>query len=533
MTWGLRIARFSLDGLYCHEDYGLNHSGLMIRCALPGWGQKAWFVARAASQARARNQHQQAHGQRILIYDAAGPVWQGWVMAVDIDGRWIRYEAAGTYQVRMRDDWYSPTIDVSDTVSDFMQVMLTAVAPAVYVNAANFASNATEIGDVFVQAVEEGEGLLAADVIPALLAMRDSSYNLYDFWLQPRRWANARPQYDAAHYVQRVKTRVRADWYVRQNDLVESDRQQHSHIYDYSDSATVAYGHVTGTSSVPAPPTYYLYDPTVNFHALGVTVGDMATDLTRSAGGAPVYMYVAGISEDGHTLTGGSGYNWYTGAVGHDYRIKLQQLGNVTVTASGTTNLWSSVGQIFEAPELDQTQASQLAAELAATYSNPVYQEPFTIGGRFVRDTNGGRWPLWSLLRKPGYMVQLDRYEYDTSGNEIDIINRRGLFTSALDYNHDERTITVTPNEPSDRLDVRLQAFGIVDGQTIESGRGGIDPVAQSYIDSFRRRGGGNAPLIFYDWRFGPPPPNWEEQMRAQGLNPQLGPNPEGMYRNG
>ena len=533
MTWGLRIARFSLDGAYCHEDYGLNHSGLMIRCALPGWGQKAWFVARAPSQARARNQHQRAHGQRILIYDAAGPVWQGWVMAVDIDGRWIRYEAAGTYQVRMRDDWYSPTIDVSDTVTDFMQAMLTAVAPAVYVNATNFASNATAIGDVFVRAVEEGEGLLAADVIPALLAMRDSSYNLYDFWLQPRRWANARPQYDAAHYAQRDKTRAWADWYVLQNDLVESDRQQHSHIYDYSDSATVAYGHVTGTSSVPAPPTYYLYDPTVNFHALGVTVGDMATDLTRSAGGAPVYMYVAGISEDGHTLTGGSGYNWYTGAVGHDYSIKLQQLGNVTVTASGTTNLWSSVGQIFEAPELDQTQASQLAAELAATYSNPVYQEPFTIGGRFVRDTNGGRWPLWSLLRKPGYMVQLDRYEYDTSGNEIDIINRRGLFTSALDYNHDERTITVTPNEPSDRLDVRLQAFGIVDGQTIESGRGGIDPVAQSYIDSFRRRGGGNAPLIFYDWRFGPPPPNWEEQMRAQGLNPQLGPNPEGMYRNG
>jgi len=41
----------------------------------------------------------------------------------------------------------------------------------------------------------------------------------------------------------------------------------------------------------------------------------------------------------------------------------------------------------------------------------------------------------------------------------------------------------------------------------------------------------GNAPLIFYDWRFGPPPADWEVQMRAQGLNPQLGPNPEGMYR--
>ena len=60
-----------------------------------------------------------------------------------------------------------------------------------------------------------------------------------------------------------------------------------------------------------------------------------------------------------------------------------------------------------------------------------------------------------------------------------------------------------------------------------------MQPLAVTSLPAFRRRGGGNAPLFFYDWRFGPPPPNWEEQMRAQGLNPQLGPNPEGMYRNG
>ena len=509
MTWGLRIARFSLDGLYCHEDYGQQFSGLMVRCALPGWGQKAWFEARARNQAAARNQHQRAHGQRILLYDATGPVWQGWIMATEIDGRSIRYEVAGTYAVRFRDAWYAPTLVVSDSISAFMRDMLLAVVPAVYVSGSNFATNTTAIGDLFLQAIEEGDGVLAADVIPALLAMRDSSYNLYDFRLQPRNWANARPQYDAAIYEQRVKTRARADWYVRRADLTEADRAEHSHIYDYRDNVEVAYGRVTGTTSVPAPPTYYLYDPTVNFHALGVTVGDMATDLTRSAGGAPVYMYVAGMSEDGHTLTGGSGYNWYTGAAGHDYSIKLQEPGRVTATATGTTNLWSSVGKVVEAPELNQTQAAQLAEELAATYANPVYQEPFTIGGRYIRDRNGGKWPLWRLLHKPGYMVLTDRYEYANDTNQIDIPNRRGLYTSAVDYNHDERTLTVTPNEPSDRLDVRLQSFGIVDGQTIESGRG--DDAAPPYGDR----------LIFWH-----PIDEDPEQIRVRpGVNP-LRPNP-------
>ena len=181
--WLLRASRWDEAGLFLHEDYGGDIHNVSIRCSLPGWFQKAWFVARARNQQQARNLHQNAHGQRIVFYDSIGPLLTGFVMAVEVDGLQVRYEVAGTYACRLKQAYYQPeTPDVTMTVPELLQDMLTASVPAAYVSSANFAANSQAVGDAFLQQIVQGDGVLPADMISPLLDMSDETYQRYEAW---------------------------------------------------------------------------------------------------------------------------------------------------------------------------------------------------------------------------------------------------------------------------------------------------------------------------------------------------------------
>lgn len=518
--WLLRASRWDEAGTYLHEDYGGDIFNVSIRCSLPGWFQKAWFVTRARNQQQARNLHRNAHGQRIVFYDAIGPLLTGFVMAVEVDGLRVRYEVAGTYACRMKQAYYQPASpDVSMTVPELLQDMLTTSVPAAYVSPANFAANSQTVGDVFLQQIIQGDGVLPADMVAPLLDMSDDTYQRYEAWFQARPWQGMRPVYDAFHYAVREMTRDYADWVLTRADLTEADAALHSNVYDYRSEVVVKYGKYTGTSDY-YPGDYYLHDDSVDFLAIGVSVGDMVTDLTLTDSlGTPVYMYIAAVTA--HMLTGGSGYNWYDEeGTGHDYVIRLNKLGTITASATAASaNLWDNVGVPFEAPELNQTQAQQKAQELLASLSSPIYQQPFTIGAPGIKDGKlGGVYPLWRLLYRPSYLSIIGAGPEDVglAVNGIDLASRQGFYAVAADYNGDDGTVTITPNEPFPRLDVALKQLGITNGETVDSGRG------QSIWQPF----GSRLVRIMWNWNLGPPYPGWEDEMRAQGLIPDIGQDP-------
>lgn len=526
--WMLRASRWNEAGTYLHADYGGDLYDVSIRCSLPGWLQKAWFVTRARNRQQALNLHQNAHGQRVVFYDAAGPLLTGFIMAVEVDGRSVRFELAGTYACRMKQAYYQPADpDVDATVPAFMQDLLSTVVPAAYVSPANFATNTQKVGDSFLQQILQGDGVLAEEVIQPLLDMSNDTYDRFNFWFQARPWSELRPVYDAAHYAIRENSVDVANWLIDRRDMVDNDAALHSHAYEYHSTAVVNYGKVRGTSDY-VPGDYYLHDTDVDFLALGVRPGDMATDLTKSAElGIPVFMYISAVSE--HVCTGGSGYNWW-GEEGepHDYVIRLSTLKSVSVSAVGAAygNLWENVGVPFEAPELDQFQGVQKAEELLSSLSRPIYQTPFTIGSPGVRHgKSGANWPLWRLLHKPSYLA----ISNGSSGGDdvglalggVDLSSRRGFFTQALDYNGNDDTLSVTPNEPFPRLDLALKQLGVTTGETVDSGRGVSKlPFGSRFV------------AIVWDWSKGAPYPGWEDEMRALGLTPYVTGNPADVFRN-
>ena len=470
MMQRLNITRYSLDRTTALEAWGQNFSGLQIRCNLPGWLEKMWFVVKANSKAdaQARRHH---HGQRIIVSDNQAVVASGYVYAVERDGLHVRYECAGPWR-RHDNEFYTTSIVPDDDIPTLLQAVLSANVPAVWVDADNFDANATEVGDLFAREIERGVGVMPSAVVKALLGMRDAASSLYDYYVLPAPLDACLPQLEVAYYQAREKTRATADWYLRRADLVESDRGEHSHIYDYQSDVTVLYGKVTGTATNAS---IILVDTTTNFVEVGVNPGDMVTNITQTiSSGDWMGAEVAGIGtttnpNDTLTMRLSQGGSW---AISDEYSIKLNEPMYLNTPANNANaDLWTSVGEPFEAMELNATQAAQYAAELVSDLSNPIYQEPFTIGAPNIRDINGGRWPVWAMLRKPSYVRIVDQDISDNPLN-IDLIGRIGLFTTALDYNHDERVLSVTPTQPSDRLDVRLQQAGILSGQTIESTRG-------------------------------------------------------------
>jgi len=479
---------------YTIRSFGAAHSGFEARCNLPGWLEKMSFWVKAKHKPDALERKDRDFGTRMVVQDNDRVVLHGYVYAVDVDGLHVRYECVGPWR-RHANQFYVGPIDPADDIATVLQDVLSTNVPAVYVNALNFDANATAAKDLFRQEIEAGLGVLPVDAVKAILSMRGPSetnaFPLYDYYCLPRDLVNGLPQLDTAVYAVRDKERTYADWYIRRRDLLPEDAGEHSHIYEYQSTVTIAYGKVQGTATGGG--ANQLIDTSKNFLEEGVQVQDMATNLTTDSSA-----WVAGIStttnpNDTLAVVGVD----FGGNPEYSIRFSYDRRVYQSAQASGTayTDLWTSVAAPYEFPELNSTQAAQLAGEMVADLSNPILQQPFTIGSGYVRDVNGGYWPVWALLRRPSYIRLVDSAISNNADN-IDLIERLGMFTTALDYSHDDRTLTVTPTQPSDRLDVRLQSAGILPGQTIEPVHRGMG------WPTFGRGGRGD---FFADWNT----PSW------------------------
>jgi hypothetical protein len=472
----LYITRYNLAGTAVLESFGSKFNQLEVRCNLPGWLEKLSFIVRARNRPDALNRKDRDFGSRIVVADNDAVIAHAYVYAVDVDGIHVRYECTGAWR-RHLNQFYVGPIDPADDIATVLKDILSTNVPAVVVRATNFDDNATTAKDLFRREIESGLGVLPQDAVKAILQMRGPSetnvYPLYDYYTAPQDLLAGLPQLDMAYYRQRDMTRTHTTWYIRSRDLLPGDAGEHSHIYDYQSTVTVAYGKVQGTATGGS--ANLLIDTTKNFAEEGVRIQDLCTHLTDNL--AAWVVAISTTTNPNDTLST-PGLNW--GGGGDSYSITLEVPAYKSVQASGTVydELWTSVAAPYEFLELNSTQATQLAGELVQDLSNPILQQPFTIGSNRVRTITGGYRPAWWLLREPSYMRIVDN-SISNNADNIDLIERIGLFTTALDYSHDDRTMTVTPTQPSDRLDVRLQSAGILSGQ-------GTEPAHRDVSAAFR-----------------------------------------------
>lgn len=463
----LYITRYNLAGTTALESFGAQFNGLEIRCNLPGWLEKLSFIVKARSRMDALDRRERDFGTRIVVADNDAVMAHAYVYAVDVDGVHVRYECTGPWR-RHANQFYIGPIDPADDIVTVLQDVLSTNVPAVYVNSRNFDANTTTAKDLFRREIESGLGILPVDAVRAILTMRGPSdagvYPLYDYYCAPRDLLAGLPQLDEAFYQSRDMTRTHTQWYIRARDMLPGDAGEHSHIYDYQSTVTVGYGKVQGQATGGS--ANLLIDTTKNFAEEGVRVQDLITSLVDNLS---CWVVAISTTTNPNDTLSTPGISW---SADEDYSITLEVPAYKSVQASATAyqDLWTSVAAPFELMELNSTQAAQLAGELAQDLSNPILQQPFTIGSNRIRTITGGVRPVWWLLRQPSYMRVVDS-GFNNNADNIDLAERIGLFTSALDYSHDDRTMTVTPTQPSDRLDVRLQSAGILSGQGVEATR--------------------------------------------------------------
>lgn len=520
MITQLYLSRFNTNGTEHLESFGDSFTGLGVRCSLPGWLQKLEFTIAAKSEADALHRWREHHGDWIVLSDHRGRVLaNAWVLDVQrqpgslrvkyiCKGSWERYDAEF---YNSEDTEIDPADDIETTIQNLVQTISVA-----YYDAANIEANTEEVGEFHIADVEDGPGFLPGEAIRELLDFRDASGNQWDFWSEPRWMKSGLPLLEAAKYVQRP-TSGTPDFTVDLNDITTSEMWS-AHIYDLATTISILPGHLTGTATQTGTDPYLnLQDNTVNFAEYNVQDGDVIVNLTEtSSQGERIWCHVAGVTwndggsfwELGTRLNNGTSWD-----SGDDYDIKLQAPKKPATASSTTADYWT-VEVVISAPELDQTAAANLAVALKNELSVPVLQQPFVIGGPYIRNASGAKIPIFELLRKP-YFVRISGMDDARAALSYSAANRYGMFVTAVDYEHDTRTLRVTPNRPTDRLDALLKNAGITRGEAVESGGRGGDETSdypwwldrRAHYLKWKQEGGWDP-----DWIGDPKeaPDNWE-----------------------
>lgn len=446
----LTPVRFDRNGAPQEAFY--QFAALKARCVLPYWARNFSFEMVARNRADAYERWTRHQGDSIALIDSFGNViLQGDVRNVQKDGRFVRYEVDGT-EKRHADERYTTKITPSTTVSDAMVTVLNAVTPAVYADAANFEANASQVQQV-AQIVDE-VGITAGELIKAVLTVSvPLSYTTYDYWVTSRGLARGQLRTPAAYYKKRVDSGAAA-WYLGVNDLLPADVGQH--IYQYASQVTVLFDWLVGTHDGSSN-VQNLTDSTVDFIVEGARQGDVAANVTQgwtaAITGFSLSNTRANMLPDGFPAT----EDWDNGDV---YAIHLKQ--PATVTVSDTASLWTAEA-VLDGTGLSKQQATQLANNYLSVYSKPVFQDSFSIGSPMIRHRSGGRWPLWYLLVQPT-MVHVRGWDEMALFGQTAWNSNEGVWTTAVDFDYDRMTASVTPNLPPDTLADRLADAGIIGG---------------------------------------------------------------------
>ncbi len=375
-------------------------------------------------------------GTRHVTYVAKGPGWNHY-------------------------DQYGPT-DTSYTASTTTSAMLeNFLTDDVYVledDMSNIEETSTALGG---WQHPPKFGIYAGDFIEFAKKAGNSAGELWDYYCidRPMNYGSLR---DFTPYFKNRANRTTVNWKVSINDLARLDLDRD--MSQYRSSSVVWYGTYQGTATSGGANT--LNDTTAFFLAGHINVGDEVRNITDGSI-ARIRAIASNTQLTLTTLSGGSANVFATNDV---YSIQSKTIwAQQQDQHASFTHLNRTQAEHF--PELNGTQATQLATANLGFLGQPAQSAAFTVSAPYIRDSNGAKRPLWAPIFEGGGLIQItDLYPAAAVSLNQATNNLDTFFITALDYDYTSNQLRVAVNVPDSRLDARLAAQGILGSAGIARG---------------------------------------------------------------
>lgn len=455
---GLYVAHFDTAGTtYIETLYDV--SGVAVRWALPLGLQRFEFTIRAKSRIDAYQRYTTHQGDRFLLLDhfTDRPIADGYCYEVVPNGYLTTYIIANK---RHTDQYETDNPTATDTTDVYIKSVLTNHVPSVISDQSNIAGTGLVIGEAF--AVNETTGDLPLSIISNLAGLGNSSNEALDYYLVPQPLSGGFPQDPLPYLVSRTTTNASLfDWQVGILDLAPYGFSRH--IWDLANDITIYYTQTTTlTANAASGATALTVASIAGFSdndEIEITL-DSGTKQRTTINGAP-----AGVTINiDDPLTDPA-----SGAINSNLVAKLSPTGTTTGTDTDSqARYWLRELRDVQT-NLNQTQANALRDLLLSIRATPTQQTSFVVSSGMVQDANGARYPVWRMLINPGKIRLNDIFPVSSIADLEE--NSESVFRIvALDYNHDQRSMTVTPDNTkgSARLDVILQQAGIEIAQIVD-----------------------------------------------------------------
>lgn len=424
-----------------------------VRCSSPGWVQKIEYTERKRNYLAGFQAYEDDHGKRLALLDAGMDVIvDGWIYEVIPDGLFVHYVGGGAWR-HHSDRLDTTAYAATDTVSDVITDTVTNYVSHVAADYSGLAGNATAVGSVFE--VDRLTGSTPAQIIERLLPASDSNDAIWNYWVQSRPLSGTTLPYPQAYMAARSAA-ADVNWRVYRADLAAAPLAPR-HIWDLATRVTVYYrpatnvnnggGYAKGSTSIVVDDGSIFSD------------GDRVR-LTLNGGGQHTTA-ISGVS--GNTITIND--DLPDAIDDNALVVNEEREAAATATNSAAESKYWRVDYAEQGADWTATMAAQRRDSYAGIYNDPVAQGGFTIVSPTVRDGYGAQYPLWYLLRRPGYIQVMDMYPAAALASlSLDAIT--SYYTMALDY--DGYSLRVTPDNPDSRLDARLKRAGILPGEIVQ-----------------------------------------------------------------
>lgn len=460
-VWGggprLHVARYSEDGTELYEMLPAP-ANIGVRWALPGGVQRIEVTLRPRSEQDAFNRYRYNVGDQLVLFDdfLDKPIARGWIYEGRYDGKAITYIAGGAWK-RHSDELVTTAPTSTDDTDDYLKVALDSVLSG-GMEESNIMSTGVTIGYYEIDTVR---GEYPDKIIADLVRMGDSSANIIDYWTQDRAFTSALTVPAPAAHLQARDSSAAATWKLRRADLKQNSlsrnawslRNQIDAYYGPTTTLSAdANGGATSISVTSAASIAAEYEIEITLDS-----GRTHKSVVDSVSGTTVNL-VDKIPNTGTNPTASSGN-------------LVRTISPLTKISRNDTpsqaNYWLRQHKEVAAT-YDATAAQNFADGMLTALAYPAAENAFTIGGPWIYDGDGRRWPIWRILTAPGVLEISDLApDGDLLSQSIDAL--RSFRVIAVDYDHSARAARVVPDSwnGDQRIDVLLQQLGANVGQMI------------------------------------------------------------------
>jgi len=444
------------------EEFFEEPADVGVRCDLPGWLQRLEVTVRASSRHDAYERYRTHQGDGFALLDtyADGPIVDGWVYEVVPDNRHVTYIIGGGWK-RMGDQFETDEPGNVDTDAYLKNTVLANHAPAISTDTSNIDSTGTPAQNLID--VNRLSGETPQGIVQTILKAGTTNDAPLDFWVQSQPFDGVTLQAPIPYLKERSDT-ASFDWQVdRENIGRQSLSRNIWDIYNdvklFFDWITLTNGtHSAGATSLTVDNGTANWDPG---QGVEIELDNDRTHRTFITATASTSLTLA------EALPHSSPDNGLVSKV-----IPLQATGTATSTTSQSdywTREYRQVEKKLRGSNSDLTLVHQLRDTILNELDEPVQRSSFSIGSRWVRDGAGARWPLWRMLKAPGYLRINDLFPAASLAS-TSLDDLRAFFVVSVDYNHNARRLRVTPDAflGDNRLDVLLQRIGLGIGQLVD-----------------------------------------------------------------